>query len=83
METKKLTQDEINFLSDLQVKNQELIVKFGQLEYEIQTLSFQKQNLIKELETLRQTELDLSKQLQFKYGEGALNLATGEITPIS
>ena len=70
-------------LSDLQIQNQELIVKFGQVEYELQTLSFQKQNLIKELETLRQTELDLSKQLQFKYGEGALNLSTGEITPIS
>lgn len=83
METKKLTQAEIDSLSNLQIQNQELIVKFGQVEHEIQTLLFQKQTFIKELEALRQAELDLSKQLQFKYGEGALNLSTGEITPIS
>jgi len=80
-QTKKLTPEEIKLLSDFQLKNQELIIKFGQLEYELQNLASQKQMLIDEFNQLRQAEISLSKEFREKYGEGNLNLETGEIIP--
>lgn len=79
MQTKKLTPDEIRSLSDFQVRNQELIIKFGQLEYEFQNLSSQKQMLINEFNSLKESELSLSKSFREKYGDGNINLETGEI----
>jgi hypothetical protein len=79
MQTKKLTSEEIKSLSDFQVRNQELIIKFGQLEYEFQNLSSQKEMLINEFNSLRESEFSLSKSFREKYGDGNINLETGEI----
>jgi hypothetical protein len=79
MQTKKLTPEEIKALSDFQFKNQELIIKFGQLEYEFQNLSSQKEILIDEFNEIKNLEISLNKSLKEKYGEGNINLETGEI----
>ncbi len=79
MQTKKLTFEEVKALSDFQIKNQELIIKFGQLEYEFQNLSSQKQLLIDEFNSIKESEILLSRSLREKYGEGNINLETGEI----
>jgi hypothetical protein len=79
MQTKKLTSEEIKSLSDFQVRNQELIIKFGQLEYEFQNLSSQKEMLVNEFNSLRESEFSLSKSFREKYGDGNINLETGEI----
>ena len=79
MQTKKLTPEEIKSLSDFQVRNQELIIKFGQLEYEFQNLSSQKEMLVNEFNSLRESEFLLSKSFREKYGDGNINLETGEI----
>jgi hypothetical protein len=79
MQTKRLTPEEIKLLSDFQVRNQELIIKFGQLEYEFQNLSSQKEMLVNEFNSLRESEFSLSKSFREKYGDGNINLETGEI----
>jgi len=79
MQTKRLTPEEIKLLSDFQVRNQELIIKFGQLEYEFQNLNSQKQLLINEFNSLKESEISLSKSFREKYGDGNINLETGEI----
>jgi hypothetical protein len=83
MEKQQLTQDEINDLSKLQLETQNLILKLGQLEYEFQTLDKIKKELIVEFGALKNKEQNLTLHLQQKYGDGNIDLKTGEITPLS
>jgi hypothetical protein len=81
MEGKQLlSQEEINKLKWLQDKNLELNAKFGSLEYQIQTLLLDKQEVVKELEGYRVKQMQISQELQDKYGEGYINIETGEFT---
>jgi hypothetical protein len=81
--SKFLTQEEIEELKQLNVFSQELIIKFGQNEYQVQILKDQKNELIKELANLKLKETEFSQSLQNKYGSISINLETGEITPTS
>jgi stress response protein YsnF len=78
METIKLTQDEINTLSSFQKQNEELIINFGQIEMSIQNLEIQKERLKQELTNLKNLEFQIGKDLQNKYGDGNINIETGE-----
>ena len=78
MEKKVLTPEEINKLKSLQETQADLIDKFGLLEYQIQVLNQQKQDLTQELIKQRQTEDQLGKELQQKYGDGSIDLEKGE-----
>jgi hypothetical protein len=78
MTTKVLTQEEISQLSFLEQERSELIFKFGQLEFQIQQINLEKENLKNQMLDLRQTELNLAQTLQNKYGEGTIDLAKGE-----
>jgi uncharacterized coiled-coil DUF342 family protein len=81
MEEKQLlSQEEINKLKWLQDKNLELNAKFGSLEYQIQTLLLDKQEVVKELEGYRVKQTQISQELQEKYGDGYINIETGEFT---
>ena len=78
METIKLTQDEINTLSSFQKQTEELIINFGQIEMSIQNLEIQKERLKQELANLKNLEFQIGKDLQNKYGDGNINIETGE-----
>jgi stress response protein YsnF len=78
MEIIKLTQDEINTLSSFQKQNEELIINFGQIEMSIQNLEIQKERLKQELTNLKNLEFQIGKDLQNKYGDGNINIETGE-----
>lgn len=83
MEIKKLEQSELNELSQLNGYNQELIIKFGEIEYQIQLLSVQKQELIEKMKEIKIEELSLFNKLETKYGKVNINLESGEITSIN
>jgi hypothetical protein len=78
METKVLTQEEINKLKSFQETQTDLINKFGVLEYQFQILTQQKQDLVQELSKQKQLEEQLGKELQQKYGDGSIDLEKGE-----
>lgn len=82
METIKLLPEEIQKLNELQIKSQSLAVKFGQIEMTYIQLNKAKEELIKELEKNSQEEQEIASQFQTKYGDGNINLSTGEFTPI-
>lgn len=73
----KLTEKEIQQLNQFQSKQDELITKFGQLEYQIQNLELQKEKLITELETSKELEIQIANELNEKYGDGVINLKEG------
>jgi hypothetical protein len=83
MEKKFLTEEELKGLKDLNTATQDLIIKLGQNEYQVQIFNDQKKELIKEFEILKTTEITFSQNLQSKYGVINVNIETGEITSIN
>ena len=79
---KYLTQEEMNDLKNLSSSSQNLIFKFGQNEYQKQILDSFKQELVKELDTLRIEEEKFAQSIKNKYGTVNINTETGEITPL-
>ena len=78
MTTIVLTQEEISQLSFLEQERSELIFKFGQLEFQSQQIEIEKEKLKNQMLGLQQTEMNLAKTLQDKYGEGTIDLSKGE-----
>jgi hypothetical protein len=79
MEKKVLTPEELLKLQELDNKRGQLVEQFGIIEINIQDLELQKEQLIDELSKLKAAELDLGGLLQQKYGDGNIDLSTGEV----
>jgi len=79
MEKKVLTPEELSKLQELDNKRGQLVEQFGIIEINIQDLELQKEQLIDELSKLKAAELDLGGLLQQKYGDGNIDLTTGEV----
>jgi len=83
MEKQVLTQEEIQSLKNIQ-NNQSLLIKqLGTLEYRILILEKEKQKLKQTLQNQIETEEQIGKQLQQKYGDGSIDLEKGEFIPTS
>ena len=87
-EKKKLTDEEINSISEIRQKTSEKIMQFGEIELELIYLENRKEeidniknNLKAELKTLQDKEKDISTKLNEKYGQGTLNLDNKEFIP--
>tara|TARA_B110000503_G_scaffold142866_1_gene241357 strand:- start:1428 stop:1679 length:252 start_codon:yes stop_codon:yes gene_type:complete len=80
METKKLTEEEIQSLQDLNSRQASLINSLGQLEYQITLIEANKASLKERIQVIESENRTLGQALTEKYGSGNLNLETGEIT---
>lgn len=78
METKVLTQEEVQQLTSVREQRIKLIEDFGVLEMNIQELNNRKEILRENLKKLTQEESKLGEILQQKYGNGSINLEKGE-----
>jgi chromosome segregation ATPase len=84
----KLTTEELQSIKDLQSKYNQTIFEIGvaeaqriALNEQIEKLQSNKIALVNDLATIEKQESDLVTSLQTKYGNGAINPETGEITP--
>ena len=84
----KFTDDEMKSLQNLQTGYQEKTTALGQLSVQrillnqqIESLEQSMETVEKEYKTLQQTERDLVKKLNDKYGPGQLDPTTGVFTP--
>jgi hypothetical protein len=82
MEKQVLTQEEIQSLKNIQNNQSLLIEQLGLLEYKIQILELEKQKLKQTLQNQIETEEQIGKQLQQKYGDGSIDLEKGEFIPV-
>ena len=80
METKVLTQEELNNLTELRQLQNSALNELGSIEYKITLLENSKTNLKNHVVELEKRSVELGVQLSEKYGNGTLNLETGEIT---
>jgi chromosome segregation ATPase len=85
----KLTTEELQSIKDLQSKYNQTIFEIGvaeaqriALNEQIEKLQSNKVALVNDLATIEKQESDLITSLQTKYGTGAINAETGEITPV-
>jgi chromosome segregation ATPase len=83
MTTQVLTQEEIQEIKDFQERRRTIVQQFGILEYNIQDLESQKQQLVTELSNLKQVETQIGSKLQNKYGEGTIDIEKGEFIKYS
>ena len=83
METKVLTQEELQSLKGFQTTRNQIINDFGIIEFQTQELKSQKEMIIKALSDLKIEENKVSQQLQEKYGEGNIDLNSGEFISLS
>jgi hypothetical protein len=81
MANQKLTQEELNQLSELQQKNAALVKELGQISLAEINLDGRKEKAEVFLAELRQSEVDLIKELENKYGVGSIDLTAGEFIP--
>jgi hypothetical protein len=82
MEKTVLTTDELQSLKNFQSTRNQIINDFGVIEFQIQELKTQKEMLVKALANLKAEENKVSQELQDKYGEGNIDLNSGEFIAI-
>ena len=85
----QLTPEELQSIKELQTRYDQTVFELGSLEAQlivfdtqIDKLKEEKRALVSDLNTLGKKEAELIKSLQEKYGEGAINPETGEITSV-
>lgn len=87
LETKKLTQEELQKIQDLRVRYATITSQLGQVKIEQLILVDQIKNLedletkfVEDYRSLQTEEIEFAKSISEKYGEGEVNVETGEIT---
>ena len=87
-EIKKLTEEEISNIKEMQQQYNKFIFELGSIEAQLNDIVAQKEfmdsekaNVLGDIKTLTAKEKELLGSLQEKYGVGNINIETGEITP--
>lgn len=80
MEKTFITEEEKAKFEQFRQSEEQLVIGLGQLEYQIQTLELEKENLINKLSQFREDQANFGRELTDKYGDGNVNLDTGEFT---
>jgi len=75
-----LTEAEKKEIVDIQNQENDYMVQLGQIEYQIQSLKSQKNTIGESLKQFEQRKTKFAQQLQDNYGEGSINIETGEFT---
>ena len=78
----KLSQEEVAKLKSYQLQNTEIALALGNIEIREYELKKQKEEVFKKYETLQKEQVTTAGELEKKYGNGNINLETGEIIPI-
>ena len=81
METKKLTDQELQTIKEIQQGNQALVQELGSIELSKRQISEREENVWKFREQLIEKEQEFTKSLIENYGDGSVNLEDGTFTP--
>ena len=87
-ETKKLTTEELQSITEMQQQYNKFVFELGSIEAQLQNLlvtkelvETEKANVLEDIKKLGEREKELVNGLQAKYGVGNIDTQTGEITP--
>jgi hypothetical protein len=79
-EVKNLTPEELEAVKQIKGDYTNLALSLGELELQKADLEREKTNLLNKQSQIIERENQLAKELTEKYGNGSINLETGEIT---
>lgn len=82
MENKKLTQEELQQITDIQNKYQAVSQELANIEFQKIALKARRQVAEDFLTQLQQEEKQVADSIQEKYGKGTLDVNTGEFIPM-
>jgi hypothetical protein len=82
MSVTNLTPEELKVLQEYQNENNEIVAGLGTIELTIDNLNSQKTELLENFKKLQTQQTQTAKELQAKYGDGNINLETGEISAL-
>ena len=82
MEKVLLTKEELESIKEIQQTELNLINQLGNIEYQIQSLGLNKDDLKQEIIKLQNKSKIFGQELQQKYGDGNINIETGEFIKI-
>ncbi len=80
MDKKVLSKEELQKLKDFQTKEDNLVILFGQIAYQQHSLEEEQDRAIEEKEKFNKERLEFASNLTSRYGNGTINIDTGEIT---
>ena len=80
---KKLLQEEIDTLKNLQTRQLDIASSLGRVEYNLQLLELQKEQIIEDLENLKKEEEKVGAELSKKYGNGSIDIDQGTFTKVN
>ena len=78
---KKLSDQEVKQINVVQDNRQKVINELGQIKLAELNLEKRLENAETTLEELQQQENELAKYMETKYGNGVIDIDTGEFTP--
>lgn len=81
MENQKLSQEELQQLKEFQTESNNITFTLGQIDVQKALLEGQRGEILEKLAQLQEKSNELAKQLQEKYGDGSIDLETGEFKP--
>lgn len=88
-EVKKLTEEEITQIKEMQAQYNKFVFELGSIEAQLaemanhkNVMETEKSNVLNDIKSLTVREKELLITLQEKYGVGNINIETGEITPL-
>ena len=76
----KLSKDELEQLRGFRRQNNEITFQLGNIDIQKAILEGQRSDTLESLANLQDESKKVGKELQEKYGEGNIDLDTGEIT---
>lgn len=87
-EVKKLTEEELQQIKDMQQQYNKFVFELGSIEAQLQQnlankvlIETEKSNVLEDIKKLGERERTLVADLQAKYGVGNIDIESGEITP--
>lgn len=75
-----LTNEEIDNLKLLKEEEDKIVFELGLIEYQFNELKIQKDEVLNKIQNLKQKQKECGHLLNQKYGEGIINLESGELT---
>lgn len=76
----KLSKEELEILQSYQKQQNQITFNLGQVDIQKAILDGQRGAILEELADLQEKSNKTAKELQDKYGEGNIDLETGEMT---
>jgi len=80
METKKLSQEQLQQITLIQQKNQSVVQELGQIQILKLQLQKREQTAQQYLEDLLEEQQQVAQEIESVYGKGSVDIETGEFT---